>query len=52
MNWQKALNNILHNKLELPNAFNVTNSTTLTKELTNMEVDEHIQFRSFDTENM
>jgi hypothetical protein len=50
----KALYNrcMLHNKLELPNAFKVTNSRALTQELANMEVDENVQFCSFDIENM
>jgi hypothetical protein len=48
----KALNNVLRNKLELRNAFNVTNSRALTQELANMEVGEHTQLCSFHIENM
>jgi hypothetical protein len=48
----KALNKILHKKLELPNAFNVTSSSSLTQELASIEVDEHIQLCSFDIQNI
>jgi hypothetical protein len=59
MNWKecpwcelaKTLK-ILNNKVALPNLFNVKDSKTLTQELANMEIDEHIQLCSFDIENM
>jgi hypothetical protein len=48
----KALSKILHNKLELPNAFNVTNSRSLSQELASKKGDEHTQLCSLDIENM
>jgi hypothetical protein len=48
----KHLNIILNNTLQLPNAFNVQNTSTLAHSLKLIKINEDIRLCSFDIENM
>jgi hypothetical protein len=60
INWRNApayelerhLTGILHDRLHLPNTYNIQNSTHLTTDLQSIEINEDMRICSFDIENM